>query len=391
MSPAAGTGDLLTIQHALASLEDRVLPLKFGDETRRLPLLAGIGYRAGKFMLFDVPQDHMLLVLGHEVFGHGARLREIGVGRLSYAFDGPLPYGHGGASTNFSGDVPDTPLTFLTIEMAGIEAQNVMADAIAERGLARGRLHYREAWLYFENRYLAMTYMLDATERAAEGNDIADFARTFKDACALPDCRRITLRDIKRGAVINLGDPMLYYSLYGFASSYIALGRATSPVPMIPVGHGIRVLPSVGFQLAPYGTERLIRAALTSGSRPEKAGDDGRGAKITAVTLRVGHTGATKPWGVEVRGPDVHLFRTLNARITASLWRQPSLEADRSAAPLKTGAAADASVTLPLRRVTRIDWLHASITAGYKSEGFVPGEPLGPGAIFRAGLTAARR
>src|SRR5207302_5109547 len=93
MSPAAGTGDLLTIQRGLATVEDRVLPLKLGDERGRLSLLAGIFYRTGKFVGLDVPQDHMLLVVGHEVFGHGARLRELGVGRIAYSFDGPLPYG----------------------------------------------------------------------------------------------------------------------------------------------------------------------------------------------------------------------------------------------------------------------------------------------------------
>src|SRR5947207_6697517 len=232
----------------------------------------------------------MLLVLGHEVFGHGARLRELGVGHISYSFDGPVPYTHGGAVTSFSGQVPDTPLTFLTIEMAGIEAQNVMADAIAERGLSRGRLHYREAWLYFENRYLAMTYMLDATNHAPEGHDVADFTRTFADACRAPDCTPVSLRAIKRGAKLTLGDPMLYYALYGFASSYIAQGQTTSPLPLIPLGsfsgHAVRVLPSLGFQLTPYGTERILRGAFVSGSKDHDA-------KVMTLALRVGNTGAS--------------------------------------------------------------------------------------------------
>src|SRR5262249_38682896 len=146
MTPSAGVEDLLTLQRGLAALEDRVLPLKLGGERKRPMLLAGILYRAGKFVGFDLPQDHMLLVGGHEVFGHGARLRELGSGRIDYSFDAPLPYGHGGAVTNFSGEFPDTPLAMLTIESAGIEAQNAMADSIGETAIARGRLHYREAW-----------------------------------------------------------------------------------------------------------------------------------------------------------------------------------------------------------------------------------------------------
>jgi len=392
MSPVAGATNLLTIHRELSRLEDGVLPLKVGAERQRLPLLAGIAYRAGKFIFLDVPQDHMLLVLGHEVFGHGTRLRELGVGRIGYSFDAPPPYGGGGAVTSFEGEMPDTPLAFLTVSMAGIEAQHVMADAIAERALAQGRWHYRDAWLYFENRDLAMSYMLDATERSAEGNDIADFTRSFKEACKLPACSPITLRQIKRGALLTLGDPMLYYAMYGFAASYVAEGKATSPVPMIPIGKGMHLLPSLGFQLTPFGTERLLRGAF----RTDKTGAIGaigaRGAmgaaRITTVTLRVGDTGASTPWGLDVGASDVRLYRALHARVSVSVWRQPPILSGQTSAPLKTGAGASATIALPLRRFTRSDWLHATVTAGYKSEGFVPGDQLGRGVILRIGLTA---
>jgi len=43
------------------------------------------------------------MVVGHEVFGHGARLREIGAGDIRYRF-APIPYGGGGAVTEFEGD-----------------------------------------------------------------------------------------------------------------------------------------------------------------------------------------------------------------------------------------------------------------------------------------------
>jgi hypothetical protein len=380
MTPAAGTTDLLTIQRELSALEDRFLPLKFGDERRRLPLLAGMGYRAGKFIFFDIPQDHMLLVVGHEVFGHGARLRELGVGHIAYAFDGPVPYGEGGAATSFSGQLPDTPLAFLTIEMAGIEAQNVMADTIAERALSRGRLHYREAWLYFEDRYLGMTYMLSASGHSQEGHDVADFWKTFGDACITPACTPITLNEIKHGARWTLVDPMLYYAVYGFASSYIAQGRSTSPLPMIPLGHNLHVLPSAGFELTPYGTEYLLRSMLTAHG----------GVRATTFTVRVGNTGASTPWAVDMRGAGVPLLQRFRLRADGSVWRQPRFLADHTSAPLRTGASAAVTVEVPLQRLTRTSAARAIVTAGYKSDGFVPGERLSRGLILRAGIVLRR-
>ena len=42
-------------------------------------------------MALDMPQDHLLMVVAHEVFGHGARFRELGDGRIRYGFDAPHP------------------------------------------------------------------------------------------------------------------------------------------------------------------------------------------------------------------------------------------------------------------------------------------------------------
>jgi hypothetical protein len=383
LTPSVGALNLISIQQGLASIEDRVLPLKLGTERTRLGLAAGILYRTAKFTALDVPQDHMLLVVQHEVFGHGARMRELGTGRIGYGFDAPIPYGAGGAVTNFDGTVPDSPLAILAIEAAGIEAQHALSDAIAERALGRGRFHYREAWLYFESRYIALTYILDATEFSREGNDVADFSRTMTEACRAPACRPMSLKDMQRGARLLLADPLLYFAVYGFASSYIGLGEATSPIPMIPVGRGIRYLPSMGFEMTPYGTEWRLRSAFVSGQRAE-----GRGQKVTGVTLRVGNTGGTRPWGVDVRMSDVRIPRTRwRVDPSISLWRQPFILAEHTSDGLETGAALSATFVLPLPqrlRAMRVNGLY--VTAGVKSDGFIPGEQLSGGGILKAGL-----
>jgi len=378
MSPAAGAAGLLAIQHLITSAEDRLLPSVLGDERKRLPLVGGALYRAGKLIGFDVPQDHMLMVVGHEVFGHGARMRELGAGSISYSFDGPIPYGHGGAATSFSGELPDSPLALLSLEMSGIEAQNVLSDAVADQALSSGRLHYRQAWLYFESRYLGMTYMLHATDHSVEGHDVADFVRTFRDACEQPACTPIPLSDIKRGAKLTLADPMLYYALYGFAAAYIGEGKTTSGMPMIPIG-GVRALPSLGFQLTPYGTERIIRTTLIGSNR-----------SLTRIAIRFGDTGASTPWAVDVQAPPLHLYRRLVTRVSGSIWRQPPFLADHTSEPLETGAAGMATVVLPLNRIPRARRLSVTVTAGYKAAGFVPGEQLDKGFVLRGGVVLVR-
>lgn len=383
MTPAAGAQGLLTIQHVLATAEDRWLPLKIGEERSRPALALGILYRSAKFVALDMPQDHVLLVVAHEVFGHGTRFRELGEGRLRYGFDAPIPYGSGDAFTRFDGLFPVTPLANLTVSAAGIEAQHALADAITERAVARGRIHYREAWLYFESRLAAMSYALSASPTSSEGHDVADYLDAFEEACAAP-CSPLTRNFVQRRSLLALADPLVYYSLYGLAVSYIGNGSTTGPMPLIPVGGGMRVMPSLGYALAPYGGEWSVRTAFQAGQTEE-----GRGQKfrITNVTLRIGNTGASSTWGLTARAADVLRVKGLHVGLALNAWRQPELLADHTSDEQHIGAGVLATVMVPLPRLLRTRWSDRfQIAAGYKSQGFVPGEALAGGAVVRAGI-----
>ena len=48
------------------------------------------------------------------------------------------------------------------------------------RPVARGRVHYREAWLYFESRLAAVSYILSASPTSSKAHDVASFLDTFE-------------------------------------------------------------------------------------------------------------------------------------------------------------------------------------------------------------------
>lgn len=144
----------------------------------------------------------------------------------------------------------------------------------------------------------------------------------------------------------------------------------------------MNVLPSLGFALAPYGTEWTLRSAFQSARR-----DEGRGKRVHGVTLRIGNTGASTTWGVGMRAADVLRIRGMSVDTAVDLWRQPPLLADKTSDPLHTGGGATATVVVPLPRRFRSPWVSGiQITAGYKSEGYIPGEQLSGGFVLRAGL-----
>ena len=125
---------------SLATAEDRWLPLKIGDRAQP----AGAGARhplsSGK-----VPRARH--AAGSLADGRGARgvrprraISGAWRGRIRYGFDAPIPYGSGDAFTRFNGRFPISPLANMNVSAAGIEAQHSLADAIAERAVARGRI-----------------------------------------------------------------------------------------------------------------------------------------------------------------------------------------------------------------------------------------------------------
>ena len=149
----------------------------------------------------------------------------------------------------------------------------------------------------------------------------------------------------------------------------------------------MRLMPSLGYALAPYGAEWTVRTAFQQEQRAKS-----RDLRITNAALRVGNTGSSSTWGVTVRAADVVRMRGLPVGLAADVWRQPELLADQTSDEQHVGGGALATVVLPVPRLLRSRWSDGvHVAAGYKSQGFVPGEPLAGGLVFRAGITMSAR
>jgi hypothetical protein len=376
MTPAAGAIDLLTVQRAVGAVEDRWLPPSRFDESTRLKHALGIGYRFGKWFGLDLPQDHFLMVVGHEVFGHGARLREIGAQDVRYRFHPPIPYGGGGAVTEFEGDVPMMRADVLGIDTGGIEAQNVLADHIGRRSLAAGAVHYREAWLYLESRIDGLRYIRSVSPRSPEGHDVRDFLLDFNDQCDPPACTSLAASTLKRRALLMLGDPMLAYAGYVWAVSYLVRGRMSSALPMIRLPRDVQYLPALRFEMTPYGTAWTTEHSIV------------RHRRLTSVSVGVGDTGRRRAWDIGVVATDLLRGARFGGDLAVNVWRQPSLDAPPNSQVLSTGGLGAATARIPFgRQRDAAERSGVFVQVGYKSDGFVRGERLHAGPIVRVGMT----
>jgi hypothetical protein len=378
MTPAAGVADVLTVQHLLASIEDQLLPVRLSETTPGKSAL-GIAYRVGKWAALDLPQDSFFMVAAHEVFGHGARLREIGASRIGYDFQAPPPYGDGSAATSFDeGSLRmASRAERLAIDAAGIEAQNLLADDIAAESLARGSLSYRSAWLYAESRIAGLLYIRSVSPQSEPGHDVAAFLNDFNDGCFPPSCTPLESQSLKRRALLMLADPMLAFSAYAFAAAYLVQGRPNSPVTMIPLSHGYGYLPAVGFAMTPFGTEWTTDHYIRAGRR------------LTKVSVRFGDTGTARAWGVGVRANRIAARKRVVIDLAADLWRQPPVDTSTANAAVGTGGLAAATVRVAIGTRQAVPRVGLLGEVGYKSGGFVPGERLTAGPVVRVGVAIA--
>ena len=375
LTVGAGATISTTIGAAVARAEHAVVPDRLFNERGPLRRSGNVTYRLVKFAFFDLPQEQLVLVANHELFGHGARLRERFDGPIGYRIGLPPPYGRGGGSTSFVFDREPAPYERLAIHAGGMEASSVAAGLIAQRAFTDG-MRPRDAlrYLMFELDTLAYIWSTD-DEGEEPGHDVADFLDSYNRAIP-PGAHELTPRMLRREAVASLANPMLVFAVHGIAR-YLWNGDTGISVPALSIA-GVRYLPMVRYRLAPYGTEWSLVNELGGRIRP------------TQIELRVGRSTDASPWAAAVRRRDLTTWRGWRMGASVEVWQQPRLAdipdgvlAGETQTGIHVNGRAERSL-IPVwfsgREATVI------IDIGVKAAGFVPGEPLGRGVVARAGI-----
>ena len=369
LSSAAGSASIDLIGTLVGRAQDIVLPPRLFDEETKWRRSGGVVYRFAKLLALDLPQEEWLRVANHEVFGHGARARERFDASIEYTVDVPPPYGGGGGSTTIRFDREPTVEEVLAIAVGGMEANNVAASRLALRAVARGDAPYRDLIRYLLARVDTVGYVLGTSdEPEEEGHDVSDFLLTLRHVTGSP----LTARDLRGRVLVSLADPMLGYAVYGLAVSYLWRGDANTLIPALRV-RGVRYLPIMRFQLTPFGTEWVIDNTFAHQMR------------ATRVSVRLGDAPCAGSFGASVHREAVWSSRRVRVDVDLHAWRQPRIR-DDGELPRSTGAAAFATVSSPID-VKWLRWAVAVVQGGYKTRGFIEGEPLGAGFVVRGGLS----
>lgn len=380
LSAPVGAENLLAAHRAFYALENRLLKPRLFDESNAVRKSAGVLYRLGKTVLVDNVTDHMAMLTQHEVFGHGARFREFGFERISYRLNVIPPYGRGDGSVSGRA-APDRRTTRherISVITGGTEANALLSNSIRSRWLRRGHISTRETVLYLLSSLDLSGYILRTRFSSGEsaGNDIRNYLRELN---ALEGHReqqdyRLTLESLSIQSAIGFLDPTVLWALYAFSVPYLLRGQDQAPLPILRFGR-FEYLPSMRLGLTPFGSVVHLENLFVAAGR------------LLNVHVRYGipafhHFGG---FGVSYDHIDVHRNIMLGSRI--ELWHQPPLllggrTARTKAKGLGGGLWADVRY-----RFSSIDLAPALyLRIGYKTDGFLEGEPLNRGFVMRFGV-----
>lgn len=393
MSPYAGGEDLLfgtkLFEKGLTYLESKT-PMVYSTS------MAARTWRLCEAFLIYLPLNCFTSVVQHEVFGHGFRIRDFGGHYFSvsgYDFHLPPPYGDGGACTSFKcnpGTVSST--MFTSISMAGIEAQQILANETKLKWLESRKVDPRQAVLYLVSQYALNLYSSHEKLQVGdlEGHDIADYARFLNFTYTESELNVSNMRNL---SWINLADPYTYYSIFAWFR-YLSVGKETS-IPMIPIkGYGYLFGARQG--LTPFGPEYFMDNYLVKGKNPiyfylkggSHAGNDYYGCGYFAPKLWI-----YGKWAVGTRFDTWWQPKLLLKPGSVPLYdldfrappqSQPQLYSDSSQHSHRLGCAFSSLVSYTVGPA-----LGFQAEFGGKSEGFLPGYSLYESPVFRVSYLAS--
>ena len=373
LSSETGSDALIAAHRGLTELEDRYLPARLWREEGVARKAGGVVYRLARLALLDEPLAHVTFLAQHEVFGHGARIREFeNVRQGGYEINLPFPYGDGSGLARFGLDGPITLDQRQIFSHNGSHSTDILAEDVRESAFRRGRMRQGEALLYLHGALDLANYLNTTTVGASGSNDVESWRFVLNDRAARDGREPLALAAAQRTTLVALLDPVLYASAATVAWSYLAKGDASGPLPIFSV-RGARVMPSVRMGWSPHGTQAEL--ALLGSVR-------GRYARVSAR-----HTlgGPYAAWQAGAELTPVLTRGPLALGLSADVWRSPDLQIhpqNSDAFSMDWGGALTARADVDLWRGR--GGLRAEI--GAKTEGLVRGEEIGAGPIVRLGV-----
>jgi|GEM_PF-5859391 len=306
-----------------------------------------------------------MIIMQHEVFGHGYRLRSGGPFLIGYLIEPP----YRGATYYmpiFSDTIP--LIEEITIAMGGMEATETLAESIKVNAIKQQTVDSRSSSLYLKSKLDKMLYIQSEQDSIfIGGHDIQNYTNHVN---TWHETEVINVNRLKKNSCLELLDPFIYQSVYR-QIDYLFGGSKQARMPFIYYKN-YTVLPSARLNLAPWGIEQQIEAYVLEDNE-----------RLYKPSISYGKNNLVKSFGINLSIDPIYKVKDSIFSMRISLWRQPDLfqKVLSSNYLKKTGGAI---FTKAEYKVSSAAGIVAEV--GYKSEGYLIAEPLLAEAIWRIGI-----
>jgi hypothetical protein len=379
-----GAYNLITLHKALYSFEDKHIRDTLFRENNFLKKTAGFSYRMAKLLLLDAQMDGFMALSQHEVFGHGARFKEFGFEENSFNLNLYPPFGNGSGfakygTLNVGFKIPTTQ-EYMAINIGGVEAEMLLANNIASRILLDNTLHYRQGLLYVITQNNLLLYLWNTRyskpENISPGNDIVNYINRINFLYPHSADKIYDVEKLSNQSLISLVNPFQIYSAYSILYTYGIKGqKQLKQIPMIKFGN-VRYLPALNYSLTPFGSQYHFinyfryKTMLFSGD------------------FNLGDNMFNNFYGLSIKGYNIINKKIMTLNFHLDIWNQPDLELEKYSTPNSTNKIGEAfKMDLMLRPFDRKNKLGLFVQTGYKTKGYILGEPLAESFILRYGLS----
>ena len=382
LSSSVGARNLFSIHKSISAIEELFLkPRLFKEETAGWKTV-GILYRIARTALIDNIIDHLVFLTQHEYFGHGARYREFGYKQNNYKLNLFPPYGSGRGSASrgqLSLGRVITAHENMVMSLAGSRSNALMAGLIRSDWLLKNQINTNEAILYIITSLDLPIYIWRTKwnpDHLGHSNDVRAYLNQLNqyEMHVNGKSPNTTLDVLARHTSAALFDPLLYYSIYAFAYSFLWKGDHQTGVPMIPLG-GVKWLPLMRMGLTPFGTEFIFDNYLMKNCR------------LINASFRTGGPTFHRFYGFGLSVNNLVYEKKWKFNVKIELWKQPKLILGDINKTIETngwGGLLAGTVNLRLSDASMAPCL--IVQAGYKTAGYLEGERLSRGPVFRIGL-----
>ena len=330
-------------------------------------------FRGSKLFFIDYPLFFMIPSLMHEGFGHGARAKELGFHIDTIKTPLPPPFGFELPQFSFRSSRDLTTFESLIITTGGSEGNRIFANTLQEHILTHESLTYHQAlWYLYANNDLSGYSLF-----AYEVGDIYHYVQLIN---AHYESQVVSESLIKRYAALSLLTDILTYQSFRAIHHYLLYGEMTQDMSLWQIGD-VGYLPKVTMGFAPYGIELMYDNYVKRDNNLYK--------------LSVGHSINETPqmptsFRVALKIPPQPIMKSVKMGLSTHLWYQTPLDIHHNN---KTHHNNDErKMGAMLKTHFSYQWLQRDDFGisligelAYKQKGFVQGEMINEGFIFRVG------